>query len=76
MRIEAVHDASGVIVAAIEVPAEGDPYPRPVAGDGQSVDLFDIPEEFGDLSLEVICTSVLVDAKRKLLVPVDESSST
>jgi hypothetical protein len=76
MKIEALHDADGVIVAAIGFEDDESPRPHPVAADGQSVGVFDIPEEHSDTPLDILCTTLRADIRRGSLVErqVGESS--
>jgi hypothetical protein len=68
MKLEAVHEADGVIVAAIAFVDDDVPRPRPVAGDGQSVGVFEIPEQHTDTPLDVLCTTLRVDPRSGTLV--------
>jgi hypothetical protein len=69
VRIEAVHDATGVIVAAIAFANDDDSQrPRPVADDGQFVGVFDVPDEYAKTPLDVLCTTLRVDVHRGTLV--------
>ena len=69
MKIEAVHDATGVIVAAIAFANDDDsPRPRPLADDGQAVGVFDVPDEHANTPLDVLCTTLRVDVRRGTLV--------
>jgi hypothetical protein len=76
MRIEAVYDDAGSIMAAIIVPSEDESYPRPVPSETQSVGKFEVPDELADTPLDVICTTFRVDTNRGRLAPFDMTEST
>jgi hypothetical protein len=64
MRLEALHDERGVILAAIAFDEEAAPRPHPVAAPGQSVTVVDVPDEHADTPLDVLCTRFTVDVRR------------
>ena len=68
MKLIALYDADGRILAAAGV-TEGDtPGPVPVAGEGTEVGTFDVPESASELRLDEICTRHRVDSQSKRLV--------
>ncbi|MBO4209990.1 hypothetical protein [Micromonospora echinofusca] len=60
MRITAVYDADGVILAAV-VDTGQDDHPVPVASEGTEVGTFDVPRHAAGSRLDEICTSYRVD---------------
>jgi hypothetical protein len=68
VRLEALHDDRGVILAAIAFDDEAAPRPRPVAAPGQAVTVVDVPDEHADTPLEVLCTRFAIDARGDRLV--------
>lgn len=66
MRITALYDAHGRILAAAEVDDEhGGPVPVPT--EGTEVDTFEVPENAARLRLDEICISHRVDVGAKQL---------
>lgn len=73
MKLEAVFDAKGTIVAAILF--EGDESrPRPVPSKGQSVGVFDVPERCAKIPLRELCMSMRIDRKGGQLVDLHPNS--
>jgi hypothetical protein len=72
MKIIALHDEKGAILAAVEVDSasSGGPVPVPVAAPGTSVDTFDVPASVHGYSLEEVCTQFRVDVGSKRLISV------
>ncbi len=68
MKIEAAYDGHGEIVAAIGFDADDDPRPRPQPAEGQHVGVFDIPDDHAAQPLDELCRSMVVDARRGILV--------
>ncbi|MET0305389.1 MAG: hypothetical protein ABW196_04065 [Solirubrobacterales bacterium] len=66
MRIAALYDAHGRILAAAEVDDEHG-GPMPVPSEGTEVDTFDVPENGARLRLDEICTGYRVDVGAKQL---------
>lgn len=67
MRIEAVYDGDGTIVAAIAFDGD-EPHPRPQPGEGQAVGVFDLPADQADRPLDEVCRTMVVDARAGALV--------
>jgi len=75
MKLEAVFDADGVILAAIAYePRDTHPRPRPMAAEGMSVADFDIPEEHADTPLDVLCSRMRIDARSGRLTDLSKAS--
>lgn len=68
MRLIALYDADGRILAAAGITDEGTPGPVPVAGEGTEVGTFDVPESLSELPLDEICNRLRVDSQSKRLV--------
>jgi len=68
MRLEAVHDDQGVILAAIAFDDDDTPRPHPVAGEGQTSGTFEVPDELAEVPLEVLCTRLTVDVRAGTLI--------
>ncbi|MEU9602875.1 hypothetical protein [Streptomyces sp. NPDC048057] len=69
MKLTALYDADGKILAAVEATGRDD-HPVPVATeDGTEVGTFDVPEGVSGSSLYDICTTLRVDAGAARLVP-------
>jgi hypothetical protein len=64
MKLEALHDDRGVILAAIAFDEEAAPRPHPVAAPGQSVAVMDVPEALADMPLDVLCARFTVDVRK------------
>ena len=67
MRITAVYDPDGIILAA----APADPHyvgPVPVASDGTERDEFDVPDSATGMSLDELCAGFRVHTGEKRLV--------
>ena len=66
MRILAVYDSTGRILAAAEIDAD---YagPVPVAGDGHETGEFDVPESARDLDFAAVCTRMRVNPEQRRL---------
>ena len=67
MKITALYDRDGLILAAAESTGQYDD-PVPVASDGNEVGTFDVPSSAAQLGLVEICTSLRVDVSSKRLV--------
>jgi hypothetical protein len=74
MRLLAVHDASGRIVAAAPVREADDDTPQltPLAGPRQTAVELEVPDDVAGEELDVICTTMRVDAESNQLTRVDE----
>ena len=72
MKITALYDARGTILAAVESHEAYDaPVLTPVATrPGTRVAAFDVPESHGKLRLDEICRSLRVDARSRRLMEV------
>jgi hypothetical protein len=69
MKLEAVFDGNGVILAAIAFdPEDSRPRPRPVASDGNSLGEFDVPPEHINVPLDELCLRLRVDVDSGRLV--------
>jgi hypothetical protein len=70
MRIIALYNAEGLILAAVAI--DGQYHgPVPVASEGTKVDMFDVPasgEGASELRLDEICTNFRVDVGSRRLV--------
>ncbi len=72
MRVTAVYDAEGLILAAV-ITEEGYNGPLPVSAAGQAVGVFDVPSQSDSLlegdsrQLEAICLGHRVDMALKTL---------
>lgn len=74
MRITALYDAHGRILAAAEVDDKrGGPVPVP--SEGTEVDTFEVPEDGARLRLDEICTSYRIDVGAKQLRERREATS-
>jgi hypothetical protein len=67
MKITALYDAKGVILAAVEYTGRYD-HPIPVASKGNKVGTFDVPPSAAKSRLDEICTSFRVDDGLQSLV--------
>jgi hypothetical protein len=67
MRITAVYDADGTILAAV---VTGPDYagPVPVPADGAELGEFDVPDPAAEMRLDEICSGFRVDRSDKRLV--------
>jgi hypothetical protein len=68
VKLEAVYDRDGVIVAAIAFDSDEDPRPRPRPGEGQAGGVFDIPEDRAGQPLDELCRNMVVDPRAGVLV--------
>jgi hypothetical protein len=68
VRLEAVYDREGVIVAAIAFDSDEDLRPRPQPGEGQQVGVFDVPGDRVEQPLDELCRNMVVDAAGGVLV--------
>jgi hypothetical protein len=68
VKLEAVYDRDGVIVAAIAFDSDEDLRPRPQPGEGQRVGVFDVPGDRVEQPLDDLCRSMIVDANGEVLV--------
>ena len=68
MKLEALHDERGVILAAITFDEEAAPRPHPVPAPGQAVSIVEVPEAQADTPLDVLCTRFTVDVRGGRLV--------
>ncbi len=73
MRINAVFDADGRILAASVAGGDYD-GPMPVASEDQQTATLEVPEDFGDSTLEEVCLGMRVDPSGNRLV-ADRSAS-
>lgn len=62
MKITAIYDSAGVIIAAVIDDGKYD-SPRPVPTAGTQVGTFEVPESARSLALDEICTTHRVDCK-------------
>ena len=67
MRITALHDADGLILAAVVTEDDYD-GPLPVAGEDTEVGVFDVPTAAEGLQLEEICLNHRVNSHSKSLI--------
>lgn len=67
MKITALYNANGVILAAVEHTGRYD-HPVPVASEGNKVGTFDVPPSAAKSRLDEICTSFRVDVGSQRLV--------
>lgn len=68
MRLRALYDDHGVVIAATLFDPEDDHGLRPVATDGGQVGEFEVPDEHRDLGLDELCRMLRVDAEAASLV--------
>jgi hypothetical protein len=69
MKITALYDKQGVILAAVPLDDRYDgPVLVPVASDGNKVGTFEVPVSAGESRLDKICTLFRVDARSQRLV--------
>ena len=74
MKINALYDKEGRILAAVQVEtsrAVASPAPQPVPKRGQRVGVFTVPKECGHLSFQQACVQLMVksEGKNASLVP-------
>ncbi|HEV7562595.1 MAG TPA: hypothetical protein VGO24_03755 [Solirubrobacterales bacterium] len=74
MRIAALYDAHGRILAAAPIDEERG-GPVPVATEGTEVHTFEVPENAARMRLDEICTSFRVDVGARQLRDGRESAS-
>jgi hypothetical protein len=67
MKIAAVYDANGVILAAVEVSDRYD-GPMPVASKGSTLGTFEVPDRLAKARLDEVCLALRVDPKAQCLV--------
>jgi hypothetical protein len=70
MRMHVLYDASGQILAAVELSerdSEGTPQVRPVAKSNQYTADLDVPPAHADLSFKDACETLVVDVAQKVL---------
>jgi hypothetical protein len=67
MKIQALYDGAGTIIAAVEI-YDGYAGPVPVSADGAEMAHFDVPETLAGSTLEEICRTVRVDPASRALV--------
>jgi hypothetical protein len=70
MKITALYDADGLILAAVESTGRYD-HPVPVASEGTEVGTFDVPTEAAESRLDEICLSHRVDVGSQRLVSAE-----
>ena len=71
MKLCVVFTPKGNIVAASRIDVESRiPLPRPVATKKLKALDLDVPAEYCHHDLGIVCESLRVDAKRKLLIPI------
>jgi hypothetical protein len=70
MKITALYDADGLILAAVESTGRYD-HPVPVASEGAEVRTFDVPREAAESRLDEICLSHRVDVGSQRLVSAE-----
>jgi hypothetical protein len=70
MRITALYDPNGVILAAVAV---DDAYdgPVPVASEGTEVGTFDVPTSVGELPLDELCVRHRIDTESRQLTDAE-----
>ena len=77
MKITALYDADGLILAAVESTGRYD-HPVPVASEGTEVGTFEVPteptEEGAESRLEEICLSHRVDVGSQRLVRAEPTA--
>ena len=73
MKITALYDAEGVILAAVEYTGRND-HPVPVASADKKVGTFDVPASAAKSRLDEICTSFRVDPASRRLVEAKRPS--
>jgi hypothetical protein len=76
MKLRALHDDRGVILAAVVVdPDAPGSAPRPVATEGTRVSELTISQEHADLALDELCTRLRVDVERAALVEAERGDA-
>jgi hypothetical protein len=73
MKITALYNARGVIVAGVAVneePGYDGPALVPVASRGTKLGVFDVPESLYKARIDEICTAVRVDVRSQRLIEV------
>jgi len=68
MKLIALHDKTGKILAAARPATDNYKGPVPVAGKGTTLVQLEIPQEHAKLDLVSICTRLRVDARTSKLV--------
>jgi len=71
MRIQALYNRDGVIVAAAQIGGDYD-GPVPKAAEGAEMAQLDVPDTLAETSLDEICRTMRVDPARRVLVARDE----
>jgi hypothetical protein len=74
MKLRVVHDASGRIVAAAEVPEGDGPSATPLPGPHETAAEVDVPGDVAGEQLDVICTRMRVDVENNRMAPVEDGS--
>ena len=74
MKLEALYDRGGTILAGIAFSDDDVPHPRPIAmTEDTATGEFPVPEDLADLPLDVLRQRVRVDVERGELVRVDSA---
>ena len=69
MKITALYNADGIILAAVVIDGRYDgPLPVPVASEGTEVGTFDVPSSATESRLDEICKVFRVDTRSKRLI--------
>jgi hypothetical protein len=76
MKITALYNNQGVILAAVVAVEEGynETFVVPEASEGSEVGTFEVPESLSKLRLDEVCTRLRVDAGSKRLVDAERSA--
>ncbi|PXA68221.1 hypothetical protein CTB96_16485 [Cryobacterium arcticum] len=69
MQLIAVHDRAGTIIGAVLDDGEH-PTPIPVAPEDYQLARIDLTDEQARLSLDELCTRMLVDSETNTLTPI------
>lgn len=76
MKLSLVFNSKGNIVAAARIDLESNgPIPRPVATNKLKALELEVPADYCHCDLGTVCESLRVDAKRKMLVPIQAKKS-
>ena len=72
MRIQALYDRDGAIIAAATI---GDDYdgPVPASAEGAEMAQLDVPDDMATNALDEICRRMRVDPERRVLVPREQA---
>jgi hypothetical protein len=74
MLLIAVHDGAGVIIGAVVDDGEL-PIPVPLAPEGYVTSSIELTDEQARLPLDVLCTTMRVDARSHGLIPAESASA-